>query len=212
MKVVCISDTHCMHRKIKEIPEADVLIHAGDIVNTTEIHAYRDFADWLNEQPVQHKVIIPGNHDILFETHEDDARGFLSAATNTHILLKQSCMIDGYEFWGAPHTPYFCDWAFNEERGDLHEIWDEIPEDVDVVVTHGPMHKYGDTVPTISGFTHEGCWELKDALESIQPKLHVCGHIHEGYGIHYTPFGVSINASTCTGQYKPTNSPIVFEI
>ena len=36
-------------------------------------------------------------------------------------------------------TPAFHNWAYNAERGvDCLKIWDLIPDDTDIVVTHGP--------------------------------------------------------------------------
>ena len=44
----------------------------------------------------------------------------------------------GYKIYGSPYTPEFCGWAFMEEREDLKLIWEKIPTDTDILITHGP--------------------------------------------------------------------------
>ena len=61
MKLVCISDTHSMHRRIPEIPEGDVLIHSGDCLGAGTLDNLEDLNDWLGTLPHRHKIIIAGN-------------------------------------------------------------------------------------------------------------------------------------------------------
>lgn len=211
MKLVMISDTHCMHRDIVQMPLGDVLVHAGDMVSMREVGAYLDMVEWLNELGYEHNVIIPGNHDLIFEEDEEFGRELFAKAKNTHLLINEEVVIEGFKFYGAPQTPRFCDWGFNVERGQLHRYWDDIPEDTDVLVTHGPLSGYGDQ--NDRGI-YCGCEELLEAVQRVQPKIHVCGHIHEGHGIHQVVGipTVSVNASTCTARYKPTNQPLTINI
>ena len=101
MRLVLISDTHGQHRKF-DIPEGDVLIHAGDFMwsgrNYEEII---DFDVWLGSLPHKHKIVIAGNHDILFE-QQYSARNHL---TNATYLQDSGIEIDGLKFWGAPWLP-----------------------------------------------------------------------------------------------------------
>lgn len=58
-----------------------------------------------------------------------------------------------------------------------------------------------------------GCHYLLHEIQTrIKPKIHLFGHIHEGYGISYDGTTQYINASTCTYQYRPVNPPIVFDL
>src|ERR1035437_6153833 len=67
MRVVCISDTHELHRELK-VPGGDLLIHAGDFTSfgkgTKEI---LDFNDWLGDLPHRYKVLTCGNHEYAME-------------------------------------------------------------------------------------------------------------------------------------------------
>lgn len=69
VRFVIISDTHNVHRQIKDLPDGDVLLHCGDITKTGQIEQLSDFAAWLKELPHKHKVVIAGNHDLTL--HED---------------------------------------------------------------------------------------------------------------------------------------------
>jgi hypothetical protein len=72
-------------------------------------------------------------------------------------------------------------WAFgysSDEQASL--LWNNIPLDSDIVVTHTPP-KYHcdqrkDRVPA-------GCEALRELLWKVRPLLHICGHVHEGRGV-----------------------------
>ena len=80
---------------------------------------------------------------------------------------------------GTPHQPEYGGWAFNLVRGQpCLNKWNLIPEDVDVLITHGPPLGFGDL--TCTG-VRAGCVELLHSVQKrIRPKYHVYGHIHEG--------------------------------
>jgi Icc-related predicted phosphoesterase len=215
MKIVCISDTHLRHvwpRPTIEIPEGDVLVHAGDATFRGNDKEVGDFAKWFDNLPHKHKVFVPGNHDIGFETQPDRYRRYFK---NTHILIDQEVVIDGIKFYGSPWQPEFCDWAFNLPRGDaLAEKWAMIPEDTDVLITHGPPLGIGDNVGDVYlAGERVGCDRLRTRVEEVKPQLHVFGHLHNGYGV-YNQYGetVYINAAVCDEHYEPTNKPLTYEI
>jgi len=206
MKCVVISDTHGMYRQVV-IPDGDVFIHAGDITRRGSLSEMEDFNDWLGELPHKHKVIIAGNHDWCFERTNEEARALL---TNGSYLQDESMIIDGIKFYGSPWQPEFYNWAFNLLRGDdLKEKWELIPDDVDVLITHGP--RFGVLDRTSLG-EQAGCHELLSVVDNIQPKFHIFGHIHEGYGVVQGASICSINASSTTVRYEPINPAIVFNI
>lgn len=112
----------------------------------------------------------------------------------------------------TPWQPEFCNWAFNLPRGDaLLKQWRHIPTDTDVLITHTPPMGHGDLV----GYQNVGCADLlREVEDRIRPKLHVFGHVHEGYGRSASPDGAItyFNASACTHNYDPVNAPFVFEL
>ena len=93
---------------------------------------------------------------------------------------------------------------------ELADIWETIPEDTDIVITHGPAYGLGDKVlnPQYGLSPHVGSQSLRKKLATLPNlKLHVCGHIHEASGLYIHDY-VTINASTCDLGYIPFNNPI----
>lgn len=219
MRLVIISDTHEKHRYLR-VPEGDVLVHAGDMTNIGAKDAFVDFNNWLGDLPHEYKVVIAGNHDRLLEGNDDLARGLLSNA----IYLRDSAVrIGNVHFWGSPWSPEFFPetWKFNLKRRSAHKTWALIPENTDVLVVHGPPYGRGpsepwDRCPDMHDrhkSVHVGCHALRLRMEALPAlRLLVCGHIHEGYGAYETDHGRVVNASSCTGDYKPVNPPIVIEL
>jgi Icc-related predicted phosphoesterase len=211
-KLVLISDTHTMHEDLI-LPEGDILIHAGDFTSRGEPGEVGDFFGWLEEQAknFEHIIFIAGNHDKSFEyksTWVSYAISKLSA--NIHYLEDSEIVIDGIKFYGSPWQPEFFNWAFNLPRGqELKEKWDMIPNDTDVLITHGPPMYMLDY--TVRDMWNVGCLDLYNRVLQVKPKLHVFGHIHEGYGIKEHEGIEFVNASNVTYRYDLKNKPIVAE-
>lgn len=205
MRIVCISDTHTYHRKI-QLPDGDVLIHAGDSTSRGYTHELEALDKWFGTLPHKHKILIAGNHDFAFEV-DKFARNLI---TNATYLEDEELVIDGIKFWGSPWQPRFFNWAFNLDRGSpLKAKWDLIPQDTNVLITHGPP--FGILDLTARG-EPVGCEALRPKVFSLPVlKLHVFGHIHESYGVNEQGGTKFVNASICTLGYKPTNAPIVID-
>lgn len=215
LKIVAISDTHSYHRQIT-LPEADVLVHAGDITFRGELPVIEDFAAWLKEQPIKHKVVIFGNHE-LGMAHGYKRPLAIQALKDAgiHYLQDSGVTIDGVNFWGSPWQPWFHDWEFNLARGKpLADRWALIPDNTNVLITHGPPHLILDEAPRgFASYENVGCEDLFKRLQDLnQLKYHVFGHIHHAYGTKQVGPCTFVNASSCTESYKPTNPPLVFEV
>ena len=207
-KVVIISDTHCI--EIDEVPDCDILIHCGDLTFEGSEEQIGSALRWLSKLPGQHKILVAGNHDWLFERDAKTATEMCDELGITY-LMDRLIEVCGIRIYGSPWQPEFFQWAFNLPRGEpLAEKWDKIPENTDILITHGPPIKVLDFVPK-SGF-HVGCEELKKVVDKIKPAVHAFGHIHEGYGVEVIDKTMFINASICDEKYKPINKPIEIEI
>ncbi|PXX92422.1 metallophosphoesterase [Marinobacter vulgaris] len=209
MRLVCISDTHSMHRQVK-VPDGDILIHAGDCLGVGTLEELEDLDNWFSEQPHRHKILIAGNHDWCLQDEPAEAEALIR---NAIYLRDTGTEIEGLKFWGSPWTPVFYDWAFNLARGPtIAERWQQIPADTDVLVTHGPPAGILDQVITASDSQSVGCDDLARRLEQLALKMHVFGHIHESYGQQTVNNCVFINASTCTSSYNPLHPPVVVDL
>jgi Icc-related predicted phosphoesterase len=207
MKIVAISDTHNRHNKLI-VPDGDILIHAGDVTSQGKQSQVEDFLKWFSKHPHPHKIFIAGNHDFFFERMPDTYIQSL-IPENVTYLNDSGITIEGIKIWGSPVQPWFYDWAFNRQRGaDIQKHWDLIPNDTDILITHGPVQGILDK--TIDG-THVGCVDLMNTVRRIRPKYFICGHIHEAYGRAETIGTTYINASVLDVRYQLVNQPIVFE-
>jgi Icc-related predicted phosphoesterase len=210
MKIVAISDTHNGHNSV-EIPPCDILIHAGDESYRGKKEEIEAFAKWFDKQPAKHLVWIPGNHSLGVEKHWPSSKHWLQdLSPRTNILMNSDVTLEGVKIWGSPVTPWFHDWAWNVIRGThIKKYWDMIPADTSIVVTHGPPHGILDIV---SGGGNVGCQDLREAMLRIKPKLHIFGHIHEGYGVYPFNGTTYVNASIMNEYYEPVNSSLEFEL
>lgn len=226
-RFVCVSDTHGMTRKIPpgNIPDGDVLIHAGDFTMKGSRGQITNFNKWLGTLPHPHKVVIAGNHDVCFDAayYErawkrfhfkgkiNDIKAVKASLTNCIYLEDSSVVVRGFRIFGSPWQPEFCDWAFNLRRGaQCRAAWERIPDDVDVLITHGPPAGHGDMC---KGGAMAGCMDLLFTVQQrVRPKAHIFGHIHEGYGVTTDEYTKYINASTCSFQYRPSQPAIVFDL
>ena len=208
MKFVAISDTHCRHHNLR-LPKGDVLLHAGDICYKGQKDEVVDFLKWFSQQPFQYKIFIAGNHDFFLESAKASEIEKL-IPENVTYLNDCSITIEGLKIWGSPVTPWFFNWAFNRHRGEeIKTHWDLIPADTAVLLTHGPVLGIHDMVINSQ---RVGCRDLLDKVKEIKPRVHVCGHIHEGYGT-LQKFGVKfINASVLNESYELVNKPVVFTL
>lgn len=232
IRFVCISDTHGKIEGSKlQMPQGDVLLHAGDFTQKGHMNEIQKFNSYLGALPYKVKVVIAGNHDLTFDDNITEAslrtfgvqkstvesylseRGLKSVKQmlTSAIYLEDSLVtVCGIKIYGAPWQPVFCDWGFNLKRGeDILKKWQTIPADLDILMTHGPPVGHGDLT---GGNNNVGCVELLNTVQKrVKPKFHVFGHIHEGYGVTSDGYTTFINASTCTRRYLPTNAPIVFD-
>lgn len=205
LRLVLLSDTHDRHADI-DVPDGDVLIHAGDFTSRGRPEEVASFGAFLAELPHRHKVVVAGNHDFLFQREPERARALLG---DVLYLEDSGAEVVGLSLWGSPWQPWFHDWAFNLPRGErLAERWALVPAGVDVLVTHGPPHGILDR--TASGLD-VGCEELARARERIRPRLHVFGHIHEARGARRDGAILSVNACNCDLRYRPVQAPVVVD-
>jgi Icc-related predicted phosphoesterase len=212
MKIVLISDTHGLHEKmLHNLPEGDMIIAAGDISNRGLIYEINQFTEWFSKLPYKYKIFIAGNHDFGFEKIRKSNEVGISIPHGVIYLQDEMVEIEGLKIYGSPWQPEFHNWAFNLPRnGDQIKFkWEEIPNDTDILITHGPSFECLDITPTNQ---RVGCELLKIRLDDVKPKLHVFGHIHGSYGMKYTSDTLSINACICNERYQPINKPIVVEV
>ena len=216
-RITLISDTHTKHDKLNGfLPGGDILIHAGDLTSRGYITEIENFAKWYDKiNNYDTKVFICGNHDFGFQDDNERVKGLLTGYKNIDYLQDDWMMVgEEYErmikIWGSPWQPEFHNWAFNLPRGEkLKEKWDMIPVDTDILITHGPPMGKLDYVPYDN--VNVGCEDLLTRIQDIKPKIHVFGHIHEGYGYVFDGNTHFINAAVLNGRYEYQNKPLTID-
>lgn len=234
MKIVCLSDTHSLHRSmLHNIPEGDVLIHAGDCTNMGRKNEVEEFVHWFqNIKGFDTKIFIAGNHDWAFQRvnephHLGDFDWFHNLMNEENLSQSDVVYLEDSEFvindprfsrpikfYGSPWQPYFYDWAFNfkMDKSNTKEKWDQIPNDTDILITHGPPYLTRDFVEKWGIMQHVGCEFLRNRMLELNIALSVHGHIHYSHGVELLNKTMVVNASICTEGYTPINKPIVIEL
>lgn len=206
MKFVTISDTHGKHRALN-LPDGDVLIHAGDFCHYGSESDLHDFLDWFQLLDFDTKILIGGNHDFFAAEQPKAFQQLLP--TGITYLNDSGATVNGIKLWGSPVQPDLTGWAFGKERGAaMKKHWDLIPLDTEILITHTPP--YGILDQSRSGKSI-GCKVLTKQLKVLQVKFHVFGHVHASYGrksIKETEF---INVSNMNSAKGLVNEPLVFE-
>ena len=217
MKFITLSDTHGQHRskklnKFLHENSADVLLFAGDL-QANHFDTGEDFVEWLHYLPYKYKIMTFGNHDSNWEYVAEKARLYSDVVilNNYYVVLDENIKI-----WGSPYSLTFLDWWFMKSDKELEEIYKDIPNDVDIIMTHTPafgiLDMTKDDILT-------GSMSLLNRIKELKKlKYSVCGHIHEQSGtctmnkylalkdIHF------INASVLNEKYQLVHDPQIFEI
>jgi Icc-related predicted phosphoesterase len=217
-RITAISDTHNKHKQITSfLPGGDILIHSGDISSMGHTHEIQSFCDWFDKiDNYDLKVFIAGNHDYGFEKRVSETMEIVNSYKWITYLQDdwvgfQKNDLKEIRIWGSPWQPEFYNWAFNLPRNGagLMSKWEMIPEDTDILITHGPACGYVDTI--IGEYNHLGCELLTDRIGVVKPDIHICGHIHSGYGYATNGKTHFINASVLSEGYYFTQKPITFD-
>lgn len=235
MKIDCISD---LHGHYPQLPGGDLLIVAGDLTARDTYEDWLVFHDWFGVQKYKKRIVIAGNHDNSIQKRLNP--GFWNGGT---YLEDSGTEFMGYRIWGSPWSKTFpgmnpkCKAFTVDTEEELAEKWALIPDDIDILITHSPPIGIMDEVEEdVRGkYRHTGSISLLHKAGSLPNlKLHVFGHIHQGYG-HIDTLKIAnslgsvilekisgpkkcksyphlVNASHVNERYQPVNKPIRIEL
>lgn len=160
-KIACISDVHNQWHNIK-VPECDILISAGDYSNRGEHHSVFGFHSWLSKQPAKHKISVQGNHEVYVENNYEAAKELVPS--DVHFIEHGTLNIEGIKFYCSAATPKFCNWAYMMSEDEIEQNWAKIPDDTEVLVTHGPAFGFLDQINPLKS-PPLGCKRLRKRIE-----------------------------------------------
>ncbi len=224
MDITCVSD---LHGNFPTLEGGDLLIVAGDLTARDTKQEYGHFTDWYLSQKYTKRILIAGNHDNKIQNGE-----YYFQHEWLGYLRDSGTKFEGLKVWGSPWTKTFsgmnphCKAFTVDTEEELKKKWDLIPEDTDILITHGPPHGVLDE--NINNINCGSKSLLFKATSLKNLRLFVFGHIHEGYDIIYpdelkkfskinmSVMGVPkcksmpyiVNASHVNERYQPVNKPI----
>ncbi|CAG9994065.1 unnamed protein product [Clonostachys byssicola] len=207
-RIVCISDTHNCTVKLPKgdiLIHAGDITNQGSYSELSRAVKWLEEAKFEAKIVIagNHDITLDeafyDEHGLYFhnqnpQSHEDCLSLLTSSPSITYLNhTSQSIRLtspDGprtqFKVFGSPYSPRHGLWAFYYDApispstySDLPRIWDDIPLDADVVVTHTPSRTHCDETDERRA---TGCEALRRALWRVRPRLAVCGHIHDGRG------------------------------
>ena len=228
MKIIATSDLHGNLPLIEE--PFDLMLIAGDIAPAhSHYFAFQfewlmnDFVEWVNSLPMNNiwskVILVPGNHDYMLEriSHsqilefEHKCNGRLKFLRHDiyEFEFPVSDGLDSLTIFGTPYCSIFGHWAFMLNDEALDKKFSQIPEGVDILVSHDS--------PNIGkiGAILEGVWKndttgnkiLAKHIERVHPKLFVSGHFHSGnHDVQKIGNTYAANVSYINEDYHPTYS------
>ena len=212
MRLVLLADTHTFQADLAgKIPDGDVLVHAGDLGRAGDEAELTEVAAWLRALPHPYKVVVPGNHDALFEDEPGLAREIFRGLV---VLIDEEARVAGLRVYGSPWTPRYHSWSFMKARGAaMAAVWARVPYGLDLLVTHGPPKGVLDDASSYRGGSWAGpelagCEELARRVALVRPRVHVFGHIHGRQGVVDKDGTRFVNCTTSEAE----QTPLVLEI
>lgn len=197
MKILHLSDTHGCHHRLRDLPEADMVVHSGDFCMVGSEQEAIDFLNWFCDLPYRHKIFICGNHDdCLYGANID------GLDNNVHYLCNSAIEIGGVKFYGVPMFMRDC---ITDRQSRNYA---NIPADTDILITHSPAFGILDFDDGIN----YGSEELLQAVTNVNPRIHLFGHIHKRHGI--TTIGTTIfsNGAIMNEDYSILDHPNIIEL
>lgn len=219
MRIWCISDTHCQHGGLV-VPDCDAIIHAGDEANSRDVTSNLvescRFFEWYSSLAPK-KYFIPGNHSVAMQAGLVPMHVWLDVMALVH---NDYFMTNKLLVFGSPYTPAWGEsWAYMRKRHRMSDVWDTVPLDTDILVTHGPPKGVLDITHDrdTKALIQVGCSSLRKKVAEIKPRYHIFGHIHDEKGISnagvFERDGTKfVNCSVCDNRGNLINNGVLIDV
>jgi len=231
LNIVATSD---LHGYLPEITEsADIAIIAGDIMplaiqfhrENSKTWLETEFTYWINNLPVDKVFMVAGNHDAYFENVSKTNLQILLDGCNKKLIYLKNETTEYFDknglkwtIFGTPYCHIYGNWPFMRTDEYMVEKFKQIPNEIDIIISHDPPFAFGDTDVILENsrnskltFEHLGNEPLANRIQKVDYKILICGHIHGG-DHKFNSKWKSINVSYLNEGYKPENSPFYIEI
>jgi Icc-related predicted phosphoesterase len=173
VRLLAFSDVHRdldqARRLAEQARDVDAVVAAGDFASVH--NGLEQLIDVLVaiETPT---VLVPGNNET-----EAALRAACEGWSAARVLHGEGTEVGGVPFFGLgggiPVTPW--DWSFDLTEEEAAEKLAPCPDGA-VLVVHSPPKGH------VDGNRHLGSEAILRTIEEKQPRLVLCGHIHEAAG------------------------------
>lgn len=221
MKIIAASD---LHGYLPRLPECDLVLLCGDIVNLYyqrsvslgKLWFLEDFRRWAESLNCNKILWIPGNHDICVEKDEQFYYDTFTKDNKITFLSHDYYEYEGLKLFGTPYCKIFYNWAYNLDDDTLTEKFDEIPENLDILFTHDAP--FGVTDICLEKTTWNTCENLgnkplRECVLKKNPKYLLHGHLHSSFHGFETLGNTQVtNVSYVNEKYEPYYTPLTLTI
>ena len=226
IKICAISD---LHGDLPEIKPCDLVLVCGDSVplnvqastNGTKKWYKDKFKTWAENLPCEKVIFIAGNHELRFPGHQIVYEKLFPGSDKVTYLCHKEYIYthDGtaYRIFGTPYCKVFGNWAYMYPDDTLRQVFNEIPENLDILITHDQPYEFGDILLQEDCYwadgSHIGNKPLLEAILAKQPRFQFNGHLHscshEQIMINNT---AHYNVSMKDERYNIVYEPLYLEI
>ena len=212
MKIAIISDLHGTYPHTPELFDNDIelLLIGGDIIGGSLYNDLYRFQNWLSDINPKKCIATLGNHDPYELINMRDELNF-------KLLIDESYTYNGLKIYGTPWSLPFNNWFWMAEEETLKHYYNKIPNDLDILMSHGCMFGVCDTILEDDAYGSAGnlgSKELAKAIYDKNPKYVYTGHIHSAdHNDNVLKNGTIVSCvSILNEKYKYTYKPKVIEL
>tara|TARA_Y100000034_G_scaffold136409_1_gene212690 strand:- start:3047 stop:3691 length:645 start_codon:yes stop_codon:yes gene_type:complete len=188
-----------------EDESADFLIVSGDFCNSYNEIDYVKLKHKFNylSKRFNYIVFTLGNHDSYILNNLSDFKS--SIPSNCYLLINSFLEIGGLTFWGSPNSLRFYDkGAFSCDEEELSNIYKNIPNNLDFLITHTPPYSILDSARG----NFSGSKALLKSVKDKKPRIHSFGHIHDSSGVFTNNDTMFINSAVDSLNFNNNQGPV----
>lgn len=229
MKFTAMSD---LHGNLIDIEPCDTLLLCGDIspLNIQRDYIqmtkwfFNDFYEWVMNLSCDRVIMTPGNHDFWFEKFIHEPTMYLwdklTILIDSEANIYSSSDNRWYKIYATPQCKTFGNWAYMPGDSILGRYYENIPEDVDILMSHdapnlgeiGYIH-YDELLDNGESKIPAHNYTLGKEIRKKNPKYVLCGHIHSGdHELEEIEGMKCANVSILDESYNLCYKPLTFEI
>lgn len=219
--ICAISD---LHGTLIDIEPCDLVLICGDTVplniqsNSKKTYKWFQtvFKEWTNNLSCNKVLFIAGNHELGLEHHQERYEKLFPEDNKVTYLCNTSYDYKGIKIFGTPYCKQFGHWAFNRDDSTLIKLFEEIPYNLDILISHDAPYGCTDVcLQQLDWISKDylGNMPLRNAIIEKKPKVVFHGHLHSSnHAFELLENSKVVNCSIIDEQYNVSYSPIYYDL